>query len=74
MLSDVPLRGSTSRFESWRFDRGGFSRSGERRVDNRERRIVDLEDIDARALMQNVNRATERLGVDDGEVSHVIVS
>ena len=69
----VPVRGSRPRFERWSWD-GGWRQDTEAAVLRPPSPVVDLGAIDVRRLFANIAVAMKTLGVQRGELSHVLVN
>lgn len=69
----VPVRGSRPRFERWSWD-GAWRQDTEAAAVRPPSPEVDLGAIDVRRLFANIATARRTLGVQDGELSHVLVN
>ena len=69
----VPVRGSRPRFERWSWD-GAWRQDTEASALRPPSPVVDLGAIDVRRLFANIAVARKSLGVQDGELSHVLVN
>lgn len=69
----VPVRGSRPRFERWSYD-GGWRQDTEASAVRPPSPVVDLGALDVRRLFANIAAARKTLGVQRGQLSHVLVN
>jgi hypothetical protein len=69
----VPVRGTRPRFERWSYD-GGWRQDTEAAAVRPPRPVVDLGELDVRRMFANIDSARRTLGVQGGELSHVLVN
>ena len=69
----VPVRGTRPRFERWSYD-GGWRQDTEAAAVRPPRPVVDLGELDVRRMFANIASARRTLGVQRGELSHVLVN